>query len=313
MLQLWGISPIECCILHKMSFADWEGRHKSESQVEAGRGSLIVFVLSAVGYLITHRAEQTRESVVAQPLRVQEEVRSATNAPTASESSAPGTPDFTFDCRPSRVEIFQGQKVVYTVHSDPLNGFAGQVDISVQDMSKTVVAQAKRWLPPAFDYPLDLGTDPSTSPSLIQLLVVGVSDASNNNSTHTIRHACPVELKINSRTQRKETSGKEVTTPSGLKYVDIVEGTGASPSPGQTVSVNYTGTLENGTNFDSSYDRGRPFLFRIGTGSVIKGWDEGLLSMKVGRKRKLIIPPNLGYGARGSPPGPVQEQSYQTP
>lgn len=94
----------------------------------------------------------------------------------------------------------------------------------------------------------------------------------------------------------------EVTTASGLRYVDLVEGSGPSPRPGQTLSVHYTGTLEDGTKFDSSYDRGRQFEFRIGTGSVIKGWDEGLMSMKQGGKRKLIIPPILGYGARGSPP-----------
>lgn len=97
-------------------------------------------------------------------------------------------------------------------------------------------------------------------------------------------------------------SGQEVTTASGLKYVDIVEGTGASPTTGQLISVHYTGTLQNGTKFDSSVDRGRPYEFRIGTGSVIKGWDEGLMNMKVGGKRKLIIPPSLGYGPRGNPP-----------
>lgn len=94
----------------------------------------------------------------------------------------------------------------------------------------------------------------------------------------------------------------EVTTRSGLKYVDIDVGTGASPKPGQLVSVHYTGTLENGTKFDSSLDTGVPYEFRIGTGSVIKGWDEGLMTMKVGGKRKLIIPPNLGYGPQGNPP-----------
>ena len=96
--------------------------------------------------------------------------------------------------------------------------------------------------------------------------------------------------------------GTEVTTASGLKYADIVEGTGPSPTTGQMVSVHYTGTLQNGTKFDSSVDRGKPYEFRIGTGSVIKGWDEGLMTMKVGGKRKLIIPPNLGYGPRGNPP-----------
>lgn len=98
-------------------------------------------------------------------------------------------------------------------------------------------------------------------------------------------------------------SGNETTTtPSGLKYVDLVEGTGPTPQRGQTVTVHYTGTLENGMKFDSSVDKNRPFPFVLGTGSVIKGWDEGLASMKIGGKRKLIIPPHLGYGVTGSPP-----------
>jgi FKBP-type peptidyl-prolyl cis-trans isomerase len=101
---------------------------------------------------------------------------------------------------------------------------------------------------------------------------------------------------------RSKTSGTEVTTASGLKYVDLAEGSGASPQVGQTVSVNYTGTLENGKKFDSSYDHGKPFEFPIGRGRVIKGWDEGLMTMKVGGKRRLIVPANLGYGASGSPP-----------
>lgn len=91
-----------------------------------------------------------------------------------------------------------------------------------------------------------------------------------------------------------------VTTDSGLQYVDLQKGTGASPQPGQTVTVHYTGTLEDGTKFDSSRDRNRPFSFTIGVGQVIKGWDEGVASMQVGGRRKLIIPPDLGYGARGA-------------
>ena len=91
-----------------------------------------------------------------------------------------------------------------------------------------------------------------------------------------------------------------VTTDSGLQYVVIEEGDGASPQPGQRVFVHYVGTLEDGTKFDSSRDRGRPFDFTIGQGQVIKGWDEGVGMMKVGDRRKLIIPPDLGYGARGA-------------
>ncbi|WP_250121538.1 FKBP-type peptidyl-prolyl cis-trans isomerase [Chroococcidiopsis sp. CCMEE 29] len=91
-----------------------------------------------------------------------------------------------------------------------------------------------------------------------------------------------------------------VTTDSGLKYVQLKEGTGATPKPGQTVSVHYTGTLEDGTKFDSSRDRGKPFSFKLGAGQVIKGWDEGISNMKVGERRQLIIPPELGYGARGA-------------
>jgi len=93
---------------------------------------------------------------------------------------------------------------------------------------------------------------------------------------------------------------KMVSTPSGLKYVDDKVGTGASPRKGQTVVVHYTGRLANGQKFDSSVDRGKPFKFSIGIGQVIAGWDEGVMSMKVGGKRTLIIPAKLGYGAQGA-------------
>ena len=93
-------------------------------------------------------------------------------------------------------------------------------------------------------------------------------------------------------------------TESSLQYVDEVEGTGVSPKKGQTVTVHYTGTLTDGTKFDSSRDRGQPFEFKIGVGQVIKGWDEGVGTMKVGGRRQLTIPPGLGYGARGIGPIP---------
>lgn len=91
-----------------------------------------------------------------------------------------------------------------------------------------------------------------------------------------------------------------VTTESGLKYKELQEGTGATPKKGETVVVHYTGTLEDGKKFDSSRDRNQPFKFKLGEGQVIKGWDEGISTMKVGGRRQLIIPPELGYGARGA-------------
>ncbi|HEX7316207.1 MAG TPA: FKBP-type peptidyl-prolyl cis-trans isomerase [Pyrinomonadaceae bacterium] len=97
-------------------------------------------------------------------------------------------------------------------------------------------------------------------------------------------------------------SGAEVTTPTGLKYTDTVVGTGPSPRPGQTAVVHYTGKLTNGTKFDSSLDKGQPYSFVVGTGNVIQGWHEGVATMKVGGKRRLVIPPVLGYGQRGNPP-----------
>jgi len=93
---------------------------------------------------------------------------------------------------------------------------------------------------------------------------------------------------------------KEVTTASGLTYIDVKEGTGPSPARGQKVSVVYIGTLQDGTRFDASLDKEAPYVFTIGTGEVIQGWDEGIMSMKVGGRRKLIVPPGLAWGASGS-------------
>jgi peptidylprolyl isomerase len=107
----------------------------------------------------------------------------------------------------------------------------------------------------------------------------------------------PATIAGNNMTDNTE---KTVTTDSGLKYIELKEGNGATPKTGQTVVVHYTGTLEDGTKFDSSRDRNSPFQFKIGVGQVIKGWDEGVGTMKVGDRRQLIIPPELGYGARGA-------------
>lgn len=100
--------------------------------------------------------------------------------------------------------------------------------------------------------------------------------------------------------QESGAKGNEVTTSSGLQYIDLTVGAGAVAEAGQTVSVHYTGWLENGKKFDSSVDRNQPFSFTLGVGQVIKGWDEGVSSMKVGGKRKLVIPAELGYGSRGA-------------
>jgi peptidylprolyl isomerase len=99
-------------------------------------------------------------------------------------------------------------------------------------------------------------------------------------------------------------SAEFTTTPSGLKYQDEVVGTGPAPQPGQKVNVHYTGWLDEGgkpgKKFDSSRDRGQPFTFTLGAGQVIAGWDTGVATMKVGGKRRLVIPPDQGYGARGA-------------
>lgn len=98
----------------------------------------------------------------------------------------------------------------------------------------------------------------------------------------------------------KPAGEQEVTTESGLKYSDVVVGNGREAALGDTATVHYTGWLIDGKKFDSSVDRKEPFSFRVGAGQVIKGWDEGVAGMKIGGKRKLTIPPQLGYGARGA-------------
>ncbi|MBN2227143.1 MAG: FKBP-type peptidyl-prolyl cis-trans isomerase [candidate division Zixibacteria bacterium] len=107
--------------------------------------------------------------------------------------------------------------------------------------------------------------------------------------------------------QAEKAAVDTVTTKTGLQYIDLKVGEGESPKTGDKVKVHYTGWLVNGKKFDSSVDRDQPFVFDIGKGRVIKGWDEGVMTMKVGGKRRLIIPPELGYGNRGAggviPPG----------
>jgi FKBP-type peptidyl-prolyl cis-trans isomerase len=108
-------------------------------------------------------------------------------------------------------------------------------------------------------------------------------------------------------TPQPQQPGNLMTTDSGLQFEDLVVGQGPNAQYGQTVTVHYTGWLTNGTKFDSSLDKGQPFQFVLGAGEVIKGWDEGVSTMRIGGRRRLIIPPQLGYGDRGAggviPPG----------
>ena len=104
-------------------------------------------------------------------------------------------------------------------------------------------------------------------------------------------------------------TGEGVKTDSGLQYWDIIVGTGKVAKEGDGVRVHYTGWLTNGKKFDSSVDAGRPFTFVLGNGEVIKGWDEGVAGMKVGGKRQLHIPPDLGYGENGTPDGTIPPNS----
>tara|TARA_Y100001935_G_C17293138_1_gene504606 strand:+ start:36 stop:884 length:849 start_codon:yes stop_codon:yes gene_type:complete len=130
---------------------------------------------------------------------------------------------------------------------------------------------------------------------IISFVIIGCNKNEEDKLSNT-------DVNQNDENNKKEVAmtNKEITTESGLKYIDIALGDGAMPETGDKVVVHYTGTLEDGTKFDSSRDRNRPFEFPLGMGRVIKGWDEGLASMRIGGKRQLIIPANLGYGDRAT-------------
>jgi peptidylprolyl isomerase len=128
------------------------------------------------------------------------------------------------------------------------------------------------------------------------LAVLGLASGCGNDSQPNT----PSASTTTSTSSPMKVNGQPTTTASGLQYWDIVVGTGATAVPGKSVKVHYSGFLTNGQKFDSSRDRGEPFLFPLGAGQVIKGWDEGVAGMKVGGQRQLRIPPALGYGAAGA-------------
>lgn len=133
----------------------------------------------------------------------------------------------------------------------------------------------------------------------VSLFLCGASCSAENKNSEPAQKQEVQEETIESKIEKGEL--KVVETKTGLKYVDIKEGTGNAPRKGDIVVVHYTGTFEDGRKFDSSVDRGTPFEFRLGMGQVIKGWDEGVATMKEGGKRRLIVPGNLAYGKRGVP------------
>ncbi len=141
----------------------------------------------------------------------------------------------------------------------------------------------------------------------ILLLAGSASSGSGALSATAVASEAGKAMEPSKESAGKDSAGKEIVTPSGLKYTDVKTGAGAEAKAGDAVQVHYTGWLVDGTKFDSSRDSNRPFRFKLGAGQVIKGWDEGVAGMRVGGKRKLTIPPELGYGRQGAgsviPPG----------
>ena len=135
--------------------------------------------------------------------------------------------------------------------------------------------------------------------AMVSLLLISCGDGDDEEAAQDVT---PVATQAAVEGGPPPVSGEATMTESGLQIIDVEVGTGAEAQAGQTVLVHYTGWLADGTKFDSSVDRGQPFPFALGAGQVIPGWDEGVAGMKVGGKRRLILPPDLAYGPAGRPP-----------
>ena len=154
-----------------------------------------------------------------------------------------------------------------------------------------------------FNSPQVVNAADSETQSVQRIPVAKSSNVSSNNNLFELDPSDPNPI-LFAMAEETSSDNNSRTTESGLTIIDLVLGEGDEAKSGQTVTVNYTGTLENGEQFDSSYGRA-PFPFPLGGGRVIKGWDEGVAGMKVGGKRKLVIPPELGYGSRNMGPIPA--------
>ena len=162
-----------------------------------------------------------------------------------------------------------------------LTGLSDDANIEVYDKNRTL---------------LSTSTNPGTTPETLQQSLTSIAG-----SPYFVRVFAAPGKQTNYTLNYSFTPEKIITpSASGLQYVDITAGAGATPQTGQTVTVQYTGILTNGAQFDSSRDRNQPFSFRIGLGQVIQGWEEGISTMKVGGRRQLIIPATLGYGSQGT-------------
>ncbi|MBD3346253.1 MAG: FKBP-type peptidyl-prolyl cis-trans isomerase [Chitinivibrionales bacterium] len=135
---------------------------------------------------------------------------------------------------------------------------------------------------------------------LLSIAFIGCSQKDSAQAGETDEQKTSAQSRKVSQAEKSIAGKDTVTTESGLKYIVTKEGSGTKPEKGTRISAHYTGYLLNGKKFDSSVDRGTPFMFNVGRGMVIKGWDEAFLDMKKGEARRMIIPPELGYGERGA-------------